>query len=77
MSPPILLAQITDTPLLAAAAATLRGHHHLDSFTTVLQAALDCHPHGLLLTGDLTEQGEAAAAKHQRGRQPEKVHHQQ
>lgn len=64
MSDPILLAQITDTHLLAQTTADLRGCNVWNSFNTVLQSAMQHNPHGLLLTGDLAEQGEAEAYEH-------------
>ena len=58
MSDPILLAQITDTHLLAQKTAELRGANPWESLNQVLQDAVACNPDGLLLTGDLAEQGE-------------------
>ncbi|MEO1507607.1 MAG: phosphodiesterase [Cyanobacteria bacterium J06633_23] len=64
MSPPILLAQVTDTHLLAKTTAQLRGCNPWQTFNTVLQTVAQCQPDGLLLTGDLAEQGELAAYEH-------------
>ena len=64
MSEPIVLAQITDTHLLAQTTAELRGCNTWHSFKTVLQEVVQCNPDGLLLTGDLAEQGESEAYKH-------------
>ncbi|ESA35677.1 phosphohydrolase [Leptolyngbya sp. Heron Island J] len=64
MSNSILLVQITDSHLLAQKTAQLRGYHPWQSFNAVLQQALRCRPDGLLLTGDLADQGEAAAYGH-------------
>ena len=61
MSPPILLAQVTDTHLLAKTTAQLRGCNPWQTFNTVLQTVAQCQPDGLLLTGDLAEQGELDA----------------
>ena len=63
MSPPILLAQLTDTHLLAKPTAQLRGCNPWQTFNTVLQTVAQCQPDGLLLTGDLAEQGELDAYK--------------
>ena len=67
MSDPILLAQITDSHLLAQTTAELRGCNPWESFTQVLHEAMACNPDGLLLTGDLAEQGEARAYKNLAG----------
>lgn len=64
MSQPFLLAQITDSHLLAQTTAELRGCNPWASFSQVLQDAMACNPHGLLLTGDLAEQGERGAYEH-------------
>ena len=64
MSNAMLLAQITDSHLLAQKTARLRGYHPWQSFNAVLRQVLQCHPDGLLLTGDLAEQGEAEAYGH-------------
>ncbi|MEM1241993.1 MAG: metallophosphoesterase [Cyanobacteria bacterium P01_H01_bin.26] len=64
MSPPFLLAQITDTHLLAQPTAQLRGCNPWRSLTAVLQQVARYNPDGLLLTGDLAERGEAAAYGH-------------
>ncbi|MEA5466248.1 phosphodiesterase [Leptothoe sp. PORK10 BA2] len=57
----ILLAQVTDSHLLAQTTAELRGCNPWYSFNRVLQAVVQCQPDGLLLTGDLAEQGDRAA----------------
>ena len=64
MSNDMLLAQITDSHLLAQKTAQLRGYHPWQSFNAVLQQVVQYHPDGLLLTGDLAEQGEAEAYGH-------------
>ena len=64
MSPSFLLAQVTDPHLLAQPTAQLRGCNPWRSLTAVLQQVARYHPDGLLLTGDLAEQGEAAAYGH-------------
>lgn len=64
MSDPILLAQVTDSHLLAQTTADLRGCNTWNSFKTVLREAVRCNPDGLLLTGDLAEQGEGEAYGH-------------
>lgn len=64
MSAPILLAQVTDSHLLANTTAKLRGYNPWHSFNTVLQEVIRCKPDGLLLTGDLAELGEAEAYAH-------------
>ncbi len=64
MSRPILLAQVTDTHLLAQTTAELRGCNTWKSFNTVLQEEVQCNPDGMLLTGDLAEQGEEDAYHH-------------
>lgn len=60
----MLLAQITDTHLLAQTNAELRGCNPWACFNRVLHSVIDCAPDGLLLTGDLAEQGEADAYGH-------------
>lgn len=64
MNQPFLLAQITDSHLLAQTTAQLRGCNPWQSFTAVVKEAMQCQPDGLLLTGDLAEQGEAEAYEH-------------
>ncbi|MEM7067165.1 MAG: metallophosphoesterase [Cyanobacteria bacterium P01_B01_bin.77] len=64
MNDPILLAQVTDSHLLAQTTAELRGHNPWNSFRTVLEDVVRCNPDGLLLTGDLAEQGEREAYGH-------------
>ncbi len=61
MSRSILLAQLTDSHLLAQTTAQLRGCNPWQSFNAVLQQVVQHSPDGLLLTGDLAEQGEAKA----------------
>ncbi|MBE9066797.1 metallophosphoesterase [Leptolyngbya cf. ectocarpi LEGE 11479] len=64
MSDPILLAQVTDSHLLAQTTGELRGCNPWNSLRTVLQAVSQCSPNGLLLTGDLAEQGDSEAYGH-------------
>lgn len=64
MSDPILLAQVTDSHLLAQTTAELRGCNPWNSLKTVLEDVVRCSPDGLLLTGDLAEQGESEAYGH-------------
>lgn len=64
MSRPILLAQVTDSHLLAHPTAQIRGCNPWLSFNAVLHQVVQCQPDGLLLTGDLAERGEADAYRH-------------
>ena len=64
MSNPILLAQVTDSHLLAKTTDQLRGCNTWQTFNAVMQEVARCQPDGLLLTGDLAEQGEAEAYGH-------------
>ena len=64
MSQPFLLAQVTDSHLLTQTTAQLRGCNPWQSFNTVLEKVVQYKPDGLLLTGDLAEQGEAEAYGH-------------
>ncbi len=64
MSLPFLLAQVTDSHLLAQTTALLRGCNPWQSFNTVLREVMRCKPDGLLLTGDLAEQGDVEAYGH-------------
>ncbi|MEM8612952.1 MAG: metallophosphoesterase [Cyanobacteria bacterium P01_H01_bin.105] len=64
MSRPILLAQVTDSHLLAQTTAQLRGCNPWQSIKAVLQQVAQYKPDGLLLTGDLAEQGEGEAYGH-------------
>lgn len=64
MSDVILLAQVTDSHLLAQTTAELRGCNPWSSLKTVLEDVVRCNPDGLLLTGDLAEQGESEAYGH-------------
>ncbi|MDV3349295.1 phosphodiesterase [Leptothoe sp. LEGE 181152] len=61
MSHSILLAQVTDSHLLAKTTDQLRGCNTWQTFNAVLREVTQCKPDGLLLTGDLAEQGEAEA----------------
>ena len=64
MTPALTLAQISDTHLLADITADLRGCNPWQSLQAVLQQ-LARHPiDGLLLTGDLADQGSEAAYGH-------------
>jgi Icc protein len=58
---PLILAQITDTHLLADPTAELRGCNPWQSFQAVLREVVRCRPDGLLLTGDLADQGDRTA----------------
>ncbi|MEM1251098.1 MAG: phosphodiesterase [Cyanobacteria bacterium P01_H01_bin.21] len=64
MSNPILLAQVTDSHLLAKTTDQLRGCNTWQTFNAVVQEVARCNPDGLLLTGDLAEQGETDAYGH-------------
>ncbi|MEB3314428.1 MAG: metallophosphoesterase [Cyanobacteriota bacterium] len=57
----LTLAQITDTHLLADPTAELRGCNPWQSFQAVLREVMRCRPDGLLLTGDLADQGDRRA----------------
>lgn len=57
----LTLAQLSDTHLLAQPTELLRGLNPWQTFTAVLSEALRCRPDGLLLTGDLADQGSLAA----------------
>lgn len=62
----LTLAQLTDTHLLDQTTEILRGINPWQTFQTVLDAALECQPDGLLLTGDLADAGSLAAYEHLR-----------
>lgn len=64
MNDPILLAQVTDSHLLAQTIAELRGCNTWNSLNQVLWEVVLHKPDGLLLTGDLAERGEAEAYGH-------------
>jgi Icc protein len=53
----LTLAQLSDTHLLTQPTDLLRGINPWQSFQAVLAAAMECQPDGLLLTGDLAEEG--------------------
>lgn len=57
----LTLAQLSDTHLLPQPTDWLRGLNPWQSFQGVLAAALECEPDGLLLTGDLAEEGDREA----------------
>ncbi len=57
----LTLAQLSDTHLLAQPTDWLRGINPWQSFQAVLAAVLECQPDGLLLTGDLAEEGDLNA----------------
>lgn len=63
----LTLAQITDTHLLADPTAQMRGCNPWQSFQAVLREVRECRPDGLLLTGDLADQGDRAAYEQLRG----------
>ena len=63
---PLTLAQITDTHLLADPTARLRGSNPWQSFQALLHEVVQCQPDGLLLTGDLADQGDRAAYEQMR-----------
>jgi Icc protein len=66
MTSSITLAQITDTHLLADCTIRLRGWDVWQCLQRVLRQVRQHHPDGLLLTGDLADQGCAAAYSHLR-----------
>jgi len=64
MTPFLTLAQITDTHLLEHPNDLLRGYNPLQNLKTVLHEVARHQPDGLLLTGDLADQGSTAAYEH-------------
>jgi len=61
MTGPITLVQLTDTHLLAQPQAELRGCIPWHTLQAVLTQLASHRPDGVLLTGDLADQGDAAA----------------
>ena len=64
MTAPITLAQITDTHLLEHPDHLLRGCNPLQNLRAVLHEVARHQPDGLLLTGDLADQGNPVAYGH-------------
>lgn len=64
MISPITLAQISDTHLLADKTALLRGVNPWQSFQAVLHQVSQYQLDGVILTGDLADQGSADAYQH-------------
>jgi Icc protein len=66
MTPSLTLAQVTDTHLLEQPDDLLRGCNPLQNLKAVLGEVARHQPDGLLLTGDLADQGSTAAYEHLR-----------
>jgi Icc protein len=64
MTTSLTLAQVTDTHLLEHPDELLRGDNPLQNLKAVLHEVARHQPDGLLLTGDLADQGSPAAYEH-------------